>query len=77
VPHLPKREKVYVVGSTWRQEPVDLVLLDLRRRGWPLRRPAVAALATELEADPAYEKVVDRRGYVLFRRSPAESEIER
>jgi uncharacterized membrane protein len=73
VPHLPKREGVYVVGATWRQEPVEFVLLDLRRRGWPLRRPAVATLAQELEADPSYEKVRERRGYVLFRRNIGET----
>jgi uncharacterized membrane protein len=72
VPHLPKREAIYVVGATWRQEPVEFVLLDLQRRGWPLRRPAVAALATQLEGDPSYEKVVERFGYVLFRRNVAE-----
>src|SRR5262249_22750619 len=51
VPPLSKRPDVYVIGSTWRQEPVELVLLDLRRRGWPIRRPEVAALATELEGN--------------------------
>jgi uncharacterized membrane protein len=73
VPHLPKRAEIYVVGSTWRREPVDLVLLDLRRRGWPIRRPAVAAIASELEGDPAYQKVLERRGYVLFKRSVDET----
>jgi uncharacterized membrane protein len=73
VPHLPKREDVYVIGATWRQEPVDFVLLDLRRRGWPLRRPAVAALATGLEGDPLYQKALDRHGYVLFRRNVVET----
>ena len=74
VPHLPKREAIYVVGATWRQEPVDFVLLDVRRRGWPLRRAAIAALAGELEGDPSYEKVRDRHGYVLFRRNVGEAE---
>ena len=72
VPHLPKREEIYVVGSTWQQEPVDFVLLDLQRRGWPLRRPAVAALASALASDPSYQKVADRQGYVLFRRNAVE-----
>jgi uncharacterized membrane protein len=72
VPHLPKREDVYVIGATWRAEPVDFVLLDLQRRGWPLRRPAVAALARELEGHPTYRKVLDQHGYVLFRRNVGE-----
>jgi uncharacterized membrane protein len=73
VPHLPKREEIYVVGSTWRQEPVDFVVLDLQRRGWPLRRHAVVALARELEGDSSYEKIVERDGYVLFRRNVVEA----
>jgi uncharacterized membrane protein len=76
VPHLPKREAIYVVGATWRREPVDFVLLDVRRRGWPIRRPEVRSLATDLEADPSYQKVVDKDGYVLFRRNVGDGGLE-
>jgi hypothetical protein len=75
VPHLPKREAIYVVGSTWRREPVDFVLLDVQRRGWPIRRPEVKSLASSLEADPSYHKVTDRHGYVLFKRNGSDGRL--
>ncbi len=70
VPHLAKREHVYVIGWNWRREPVDYIVLDRERGAWPLPGGAVKRLARRLEHDRAYQAVLDDEAYVLFQRAP-------
>ena len=71
VPHLPKRECVFVVGMNWHGEPVEYVVLDERSRAWPLTRQDTQTLVRDLDRDPRYQRVSERRGYILFRRTGA------
>lgn len=41
VPHLPKREAMYVVGKTWHRQPVEYILVDEQAGFWPLNRDLV------------------------------------
>ncbi len=67
VPHLPKREKVYVLGKTWWFQPVDYVLFDVERGFRPFSREQIRELIASLDQDPAYTKVLDADGYVMFK----------
>lgn len=68
VPHLSKREAIYIIGKTWDQHPVEYVLLDVKDGFWPVSREDLLQLANRIDDDPQYEKVLERNGYLLFRR---------
>jgi uncharacterized membrane protein len=68
VPHLPKRQRIYMLDQTSRNLDVEYVVFDKKGNKWPMSVSEYEELFSSFSNNKKYRLIFEKDGYALFRR---------